>query len=61
MTDIAAPSRFVGLVDYARREPGRCLAVVLVLWALLFGNNGQINVLCEQQQPEMSQQADQYA
>ena len=30
MTDVAAPSRLAALVDFARREPGQCLAVVLV-------------------------------
>jgi|GEM_PF-500602 len=40
MTDVAAPrSRLASLVDFARREPGQCLAVVLVLhvlaWTLL--------------------------
>src|SRR4051812_32254074 len=40
MTDAAArTSRLDALVDYARREPGRCLAVVLalhvVIWTLL--------------------------
>jgi len=31
MTDLAAPSRLASLVEYARREPGRCLVVALVL------------------------------
>ena len=39
MSDVAAPSRLSGLVDYARREPGKCLAVVLalhlVIWTVL--------------------------
>jgi dolichyl-phosphate-mannose-protein mannosyltransferase len=39
MSDVAAPPRLFGWVDYARREPGRCLAAVLILhvaiWALL--------------------------
>ena len=36
MTDLAAPSRLVSLVDYARREPGRCLAAVLVLHVVIW-------------------------
>jgi len=31
MSDVAASSRLSALVDYARREPGQCLAVVLAL------------------------------
>jgi 4-amino-4-deoxy-L-arabinose transferase-like glycosyltransferase len=37
MTDVAAsPSRLVVLVDYARREPGRVLAVVLALHLVIW-------------------------
>ena len=36
MTDAAAhTSRLDALVDYARREPGHCLAVVLVLHVVI--------------------------
>ena len=39
MTEVAAPSRLAALIDYARREPGRCLAIVLVahvaIWTAL--------------------------
>jgi hypothetical protein len=40
MSDVAAaPSRLAALVEYARREPGKCLAVVLalhvVIWTVL--------------------------
>jgi len=36
MSAVAAPSRLSRWVDYARREPGRCLAVVLILHVLLW-------------------------
>src|SRR5688572_9427969 len=37
MTDGAAsPSRLLALVDFARREPGKCLAVVLTLHLLIW-------------------------
>jgi 4-amino-4-deoxy-L-arabinose transferase-like glycosyltransferase len=38
MTEVAAPppSRLTALVDFARREPGKCLAVVLVLHVLVW-------------------------
>ena len=36
MSDPAAPSRFDRLVDFARREPGRCLAVVLALHVVVW-------------------------
>src|SRR6476661_6276762 len=39
MSTVAAPSRLSIWVDYARREPGRCLATVLILhvvfWTVL--------------------------
>src|SRR4051794_39295226 len=31
MSDAAAPTRLSAVVDYARRNPGRCLAIVLLL------------------------------
>ena len=37
MTDVAAPTR-PSLVDYARRTPGTCLAVVLVLHVVVRGD-----------------------
>src|SRR4051794_1941170 len=36
MTDAVRPSRIDALVDYARREPGRCLAVVLALHVIIW-------------------------
>ncbi len=38
MTEVAtqSPSRLMSLVDYARREPGKCLAAVLVLHVLIW-------------------------
>ena len=36
MTEVAAPARLAALVDFARREPGKCLAVVLVLHVVLW-------------------------
>ena len=39
MSDVAAlarPSPFSGWIDYARREPGRCLAIVLVLHVVIW-------------------------
>ena len=37
MTDGAAsPSRLAAVVDFARREPGQCLAAVLVLHLLIW-------------------------
>jgi hypothetical protein len=36
MTEVARPSWLDALVDYARREPGRCLAVVLVLHVVVW-------------------------
>jgi len=35
MSDVA-PSRLSALVDYARREPGRCLAVLLALHLVIW-------------------------
>ncbi len=36
MTEVAAPSRLAALVDFARREPGRCLAAVLVAHVVIW-------------------------
>jgi hypothetical protein len=36
MTDVAAPSRLAALVEYARREPGTCLATVLVFHVIIW-------------------------
>src|SRR5215213_4244321 len=36
MSDVAASSRLSALVDYARHEPGNCLAVVLALHVLIW-------------------------
>src|SRR5579885_3244707 len=36
MSDVAAPSRLSSWVDYARREPGRCLAAVLILHVVIW-------------------------
>ncbi|HMK79125.1 MAG TPA: glycosyltransferase family 39 protein [Xanthobacteraceae bacterium] len=36
MSDVAAPSRLSRWVDYARREPGRCLAIVLILHVVVW-------------------------